>query len=382
MTLVVGGIEHPLRVLRRGDDVFLNLGDLAAAVGGAWGRDPLSRDPLLTLGDDRVMFSTRDRRIAVNGRRRRLSRPSRLRAGAVWVPSDFVEEHLTSLVDERLILLESPPSPPPATPPPLGDAAPSPERPELAGPGGPLDLPRRRATRGGPYFIVLDPGHGGEEKGAEGPTGLLEKDVVLEVARRLRIHLERRGYKVHLTRSRDLNVPLEERTAVANNRQADLFLSLHANASSSRHARGAETYYLSLDRAERARHEAEPGAYLSTDERSDALQMILWDMAQSSWLSESSRLAEIIQTDFNRALEIPDRGVKQAPFRVLVGATMPAVLVEIGFISNPDEEERLRDPDFLNLIIRSLLGSIEAYRETRWVGDAGRSDAFPGRNPQ
>ena len=382
-TLVVAGVEHPIRVLRDGRATYLNLEDVATAVGGAWGRDPLSRDPLFTVGDDRVLFSTRDRRIAVNGRRRRLSRPVKTRSGGVWVPPDFVEAHLPALIDAPVRFLDTAPrSASPLDAATLPDTVPSPSSPpdDAALPGD--SLLDRQGSPAGLRSIILDPGHGGEEEGARGPTGLLEKDVVLEVARRLRIHLQRRGYDVHLTRNRDVNMPLEERTAVANNRRADLFISLHANASSGRRARGAETYYLSLDRAEQARHQSEPaGAYVSQRDRDDPLKMILWDMAQSAWLAESGRLAEIIQADFNRVLDIPDRGIKQAPFRILVGATMPAVLVEIGFISNAEEEERLRDPDFLNLIVESLVRSIDAYRGERRLRTRGRSTGWPGGGP-
>ena len=95
----------------------------------------------------------------------------------------------------------------------------------------------------------------------------------------------------------------------------------------------------------------------------DPLKLVLWDMAQAAWLAESQLVAEQIQAEFNKALGIPDRGVKQAPFRVLVGATMPAVLVEIGFISNPEEERRLRDPAFLQDMVNALVRAIEAYRD-------------------
>ena len=211
-----------------------------------------------------------------------------------------------------------------------------------------------------------------------GPTGLLEKDLVLDVARRLQQQLERRGFRVFLTRERDKNIPLEERTAIANNRKADLFISLHANASPSPEASGAETYYLSLPRAAKTDAERlgghETAALISRSDEADPLQMILWDMAQSQWLAESSVLAEQIQADFNETLGIPDRGVKQAPFRILVGATMPAILVEIGFISNRDEERRLRDPRFLDTIVDSLARSIDAYRARSRDSWWGRGD--------
>ncbi|MFQ5718646.1 MAG: N-acetylmuramoyl-L-alanine amidase [Acidobacteriota bacterium] len=375
-TLAVGGVENPIRALRVRGRLYLNLEDVADAVGGAWGRDPLSHNPLFTVGDTRVLFSTKDRRFSIDGRRHRLSRPIVMRSGGVWVPPDFVQEDLPALIDERVTFIETPPrgsdgrAPPPGVTPSTGTAS---------SPVSSRDsVIERQAGPGRVHTVVLDPGHGGEENGAEGPTGLLEKDVVLQVARRLRIHLERRGYDVYLTRDRDVNLSLDERAAVANNRQADLFVSIHANASPGRRARGAETYYLSLDRAARSEHVAEPEtAYLSGSGRDDPLKMILWDMAQSSWLAESQRLAEIVQAEFNRVLDIPDRGVKQAPFRVLVGATMPAVLVEVGFISNAEEEERLRDAAFLDRLVGALARSIDSYRAEHRPGGGGDEVSWP-----
>ncbi len=370
MTLRADDGPHGVRSFREGRTTYLHLGDLADAVGGSWGRDPLSRDPLFTLDEHRILFSSRDRRIAVDGRRRRLSASVEFREGSVWVPEDFVEEVLEPLSGQRLIL--TPGAPDAAAPPPPVVAPPQ------AAPGPAPPPSRPEPADGVVRTVVLDPGHGGIEEGAKGPTGLLEKDVVLDVARRLRQALEGRGFTVYLTRADDTNLPLEERTALANNRKADLFLSLHANASPSPRARGAETYYLSLPRsavADAARvgaHEA--GSLMGPREREDPLKMVLWDMAQASVLAESSSLAEMIQSEFNSALDIPDRGVKQAPFRVLVGATMPAVLVEIGFISNPEEEARLQDPAFLDTLVGALTRSLEGYRERARRRSLGRGE--------
>jgi N-acetylmuramoyl-L-alanine amidase len=357
-----------VRAFQEGRRTYLHLGDLAAAVGGSWGRDPLSREPLFTLREHRILFSSRDRRIAVDGRRQRLSAAVEFRDGGVWVPSEFLAEVLEPLADQPLILAGG--TPPAVTPP---EAAPA--------PSGPADVPAPRQ----PAFddglirtVVIDAGHGGEEEGAKGPSGLLEKNVVLDAARRLRSALERLGFTVYLTRTDDTNLPLDERTALANNRKADLFLSLHANASPSPSARGAETYYLSLPRMARADagrlggHEAD--SLMGPREGEDPLKMVLWDMAQASALAESSSLAEMIQAEFNSALGIPDRGVKQAPFRVLVGAVMPAVLVEIGFISNPEEEARLQDPAFLDSIVGALSRALEGYRDRGRRRSLGRGE--------
>lgn len=378
------GELHRVRAYVGRKSTFIHLGDIADAVGGAWGRDPLSREPLFTLGENRVLFSSKDRRIAVNGRRRRLAAAVEFRDGGIYVPEDFLEEVLEPMLGGAVLLLSSPSATasaedapavtgtlvPEVSPVPPAEASRQPARPAV-----PVPEPETATTpnwllnreRGGRFLrrIVLDPGHGGEEEGAAGPSGLLEKDLVLDVALRLQRALQVRGLDVSLTRTDDRDVPLDDRTAIANNRRADLFLSLHANASPSRSARGAETYYLSLrktagsDATEVGRHETSDLMGLGND---DPLKLVLWDMAQSAWLAESQLVAEMIQAEFNEALDIPDRGVKQAPFRVLVGATMPAVLVEIGFLSNPEEEARLRDPVFVQDMVDALVRAIEAYR--------------------
>lgn len=220
--------------------------------------------------------------------------------------------------------------------------------------------------------VVIDPGHGGSAIGAQSGN-VFEKDIALDVAMRLRdLILRRMGLQVVLTRDADVDVPLDERTEKANYWKADLFVSIHANAYRAGEIRGPETYFLS-DRASDARSravaESENGPASSTDDpeldpsRDPSLQFILWDLAQAAHLRESSVLAEMIQSGLNDLWEIGDRGVKQAPFRVLKGATMPAVLVEIGYLSNPSDADRLLDPAFRERLAESLYGSISLFRE-------------------
>lgn len=217
-------------------------------------------------------------------------------------------------------------------------------------------------------LIVVDAGHGGAEMGAKGPSGLLEKDVTLDVAKRLQVGLARRlGVRVILTRETDKQVSLDDRTALANHERADLFLSIHVNASPATKASGAETYFLSYQATD---DEARAAAALEnntigvdTPPGSQALSMVLWDLAQSKYLAESSKLAEAIQDNLNELLRIESRGVKQAPFKVLMGATMPAVLVEIGFITNSDEEARLKDASYREKIAQAIIDSVAAFKE-------------------
>ena len=219
------------------------------------------------------------------------------------------------------------------------------------------------------FVVVIDPGHGGDNMGARGPSGLIEKNVTLDIAIRLRkLILENMSAEVILTRDSDEAVSLDERTATANHNRADLFVSIHANASRRVNARGAETYFLSYQATD---DEARAVAAIENDTLgldggipdNSSLQMILWDIAQSAFLQESSALAEVVQDNLNDALGIDNRGIKQAPFRVLMGATMPAVLIEVAFISNPEEERRLRNAAFQDRLARAIYESIEHYND-------------------
>jgi N-acetylmuramoyl-L-alanine amidase len=220
------------------------------------------------------------------------------------------------------------------------------------------------------HTLVIDPGHGGHDVGAVGPTGLQEKELALDIARRLAALLQEEllGVRVVLTRARDQFVGLRERTALANRERADLFVSVHVNAAPVAAATGTETYFLSNEATDGAARRAAEyenrlmGAEGPRSGQPEVLRSILWDLAQSDFQQESSRVAETLQNHLDRALRRPSRGVKQAPFYVLGGAAMPAVLVEIGFISNPQEEQRLRDDGYRDRIARALAAGIAAYK--------------------
>ena len=235
----------------------------------------------------------------------------------------------------------------------------------------PTPPPRRTtAPRGNEIrTIVIDPGHGGKEVGARGPGGTLEKDVTLAIARRLRDQLvDALGVRVFLTRNQDAEVELDARTAIANNYKADLFVSIHANGFRVRGARGSEVYFLSYqasDEASRRIAQIEGAAELGSAAPGSDLALILWDMAQAEHLEESSALATRVQDELAEVTGSESRGVKQAPFRVLVGATMPAVLVEVAFISNPREEKLLASADYQSKVAAALLRGIARYRRDR-----------------
>ena len=274
-----------------------------------------------------------------------------------------------------------PPTPPPAAPPAVPAAA-------AATPLEAAPVPAAPAPSAPSAFrVVIDPGHGATEDGAIGPSGLKEKDLALDMARRLAALLKADGFEVVLTREGDDGPTLDQRAEIANVQRADVFLSLHANASRSSKARGAETYFLSRDATDDA---ARTVAAIENDaagvngdrtagaaggEGDAAIPLILWDMAQTIYLEQSSRLAEIVQRELNGALGITDRGVRQAPFRVLVGATMPAVLVELGFLTNPDEEKRLADGEYRRKLSEALAAALRQYRAK--VGVRGAAAGAP-----
>jgi N-acetylmuramoyl-L-alanine amidase len=220
--------------------------------------------------------------------------------------------------------------------------------------------------------IVIDPGHGGKEVGAVGPDGLFEKDVTLAIAHKLAGSLAAKtGARIVLTRDDDTLVSLDQRTSLANQYKADLFLSVHLNSSVGKVAKGSETYFLSVEASDelaRKAAETENASAASAPSGSSDLKLILWDLAQQSYLDESSRFAQAIQEEMNAATGVANRGVKQAPFKVLVGATMPAALVEVGFISNPEEEAKLRSDEFQNTMVDALTRAVQRYKtdyETR-----------------
>ena len=226
--------------------------------------------------------------------------------------------------------------------------------------------PRQKLKPGKVRRIVVDPGHGGKHPGAVGHNGTQEKDVVLSMglllARKLKDEL---GIDAVMTRSTDVFIELQERTAIANQVGADLFVSIHANASLNRSAAGMETYYLNLAKTEKAAQLAarENGTSL---EKVSLLQAVLFDLMANYKLNDSAHLAEEVQKALYKRMSgsypaTKNLGVKQGPFYVLVGATMPSILVESAFISNEKEEARLRDPAFQEQVAEGILDGIISY---------------------
>jgi N-acetylmuramoyl-L-alanine amidase len=214
--------------------------------------------------------------------------------------------------------------------------------------------------------IVIDPGHGGHDSGTLGADGIEEKDVVLDVALRLgKLLHDRLGTEIIYTRSDDTFIPLETRTAIANKAQADLFLSIHANSSVDASARGVETYYLNFTSDPTALDVAARENAVS-DQSIHQLSDLVKKIALKDKIAESREFASDVEGSLYAGLQkgnagLKDRGVKKAPFVVLIGANMPSILAEISFVTNPKDAEQLRDPEYRERVAESLYKGVARY---------------------
>jgi N-acetylmuramoyl-L-alanine amidase len=234
---------------------------------------------------------------------------------------------------------------------------------------GPVDVTNRIDVQ----TVVVDPGHGGHDVGAVSRRGIMEKDVNLGVAKELRRYLERESdLKVILTRDNDSHLELPDRAEIANSAGGDLFFSLHCNSWFNDGAHGLETYFLSPARSDWAKSveaaENQAGRPTGIDGEPDDVDFIVWELVQNRFISSSSQLAETIQSNVTRDLGLPNRGVRQAGFRVLVGAYMPAVLIELGFLSHAQEEQRLGDRSYQRELAKAIGDAILIYREQTGSG--------------
>src|SRR6266478_4986699 len=218
--------------------------------------------------------------------------------------------------------------------------------------------------------IVIDAGHGGHDTGTIGPTGLMEKDLCLDVALRLGKIIEQRlpGADVVYTRSDDTFIPLEERTRIANEAKADLFISIHANSSRDHAARGIETYYLNLKGSAEAM-EVAARENATTQGGVHELQDLVMKIARTEKIDESKELAEDIQDSLSKRIQksnkpMKNRGVRKAPFVVLIGADMPSILTEISFLSNPADEQMLKKPEQRQKVAEGLYQGVASYLES------------------
>ncbi|MET0403807.1 MAG: N-acetylmuramoyl-L-alanine amidase [Cystobacter sp.] len=251
-----------------------------------------------------------------------------------------------------------------------------------------VPLASRAAER--PARIVVDPGHGGAKDGASSPSGVLEKDISLQIAQRVREHLEKDlGAEVLMTRDEDVSLPLPERVDFSNKQRPDLFLSIHCNAMPTKRTRarvqGLETYFLSASasnataRAAADRENAE--APTTRVARGDTLAFILDDLARTETHQDSSRLAYAIHSRLIAASGASDRGVLQAPFYVLNGVDAPAVLIEVGYLSHPEEGTRLGRADYQEKLAGAITSGVRVFLSEVRRRDAPRSTAVAAPSP-
>jgi len=221
--------------------------------------------------------------------------------------------------------------------------------------------------------VVLDAGHGGKDPGSIGKYGTKEKDVVLDITKRIGRLLEKHTrIKVVYTRDEDVFVPLANRTKMANNADGKMFISIHTNSNNNRKVQGFDTFFYSLAKSDEAIEIASrENSVIQFEEKVSQYKdlsgekMILATMTQSMFLKESEDLAAIIQMELDKKLKTPNRGVKQAGFYVLYGASMPNVLVELGFISNPAEEKKMKQGEYRQTIAEAIYEGIKHFKYSR-----------------
>jgi N-acetylmuramoyl-L-alanine amidase len=284
------------------------------------------------------------------------------RAGMPRISTMTTNESTRVLVEVPLAAQQETAAPSTAPQPPAAPApapAPAPASPEV-----PAPLLATRTAR--LQTMVVDAGHGGEDNGVRGPKGTLEKQVTLDAARRLKRLVESRlGVRVVMTRDDDRAVSLDERDAIANNSKADLFLSLHANSSPLATVKGTEVYYLRLDRAgEEARRNAAATELILpvVGGITRPIDIIPWDLAQASHVDASSRFASMLEEEFEKRVPAGPRPLQQAPMRVLSGANMPAALVEMVYLTNGEQEQRVKSDDFQGAVVEAMYGAVVRFK--------------------
>ncbi len=316
---------------------YLSLAKACDFYGLDYRYDGFARTATIRKGSNRIVVRAESERALVNGEMVKVDRPVILSGNILFAPLSFVKNNLGPMI---------------------GYFAPIKTPMEVEG-------PKRFRIK----TIVLDPGHGGNDPGAIGRRShTKEKALTLQLATKLKSILEDAGIKIIMTRDSDIFIPLPKRSEIANRSGADLFVSVHINASRARSMRGFECYYLSnatddnaraLEAFENSSPRIDDGA---SAEHSRPLDKTLWDMTLTENRIESSELAGYICDSIDGSLAMGNRGVRTARFYVLKHANIPAVLVEAGYVSNKYEELKLKDPEFLNRIAESVAQGILRYK--------------------
>jgi len=325
-------LSHTVKI--NGRD-YIPLYTIAAYYNAKCEWDPVAKRAGLVKADKSFSFYVGMDLAAVNGKPEKLTSPVVFYEGAAAIPADFAVEKIDRLLGSPKI---------------------------TRGPKPPIT--QKYLVR----KIVIDAGHGGDDPGAIGRTGLKEKDLVLDIAKRVKGQLNDNGIDVLLTRDRDRFIALDKRCQIANENDADFFVSIHANSARLKGARGFEVYYLSNAVDDNARAvEAAENSFLKFDDssfqrRNTDLEATVWDLVYTENREESVELAKYIAKAVDSSTSLHNRGVKSARFYVLRGAQMPAVLVEIGFISNSIEEKNLRDQSYRQAVASAIAKGILDYK--------------------
>jgi N-acetylmuramoyl-L-alanine amidase len=322
--------------------VYYSLMQLCSLHDISWDYDPVCRTVILNKSGHNISLMAGDKLALVDGRALHLSLPVDISGGKLMVPAQFKSE-----VIDALFRAEALPKP------------------------GYTALFKLRK-------VVIDAGHGGKDPGAVGRSGLREKDVNLDIARKLGELLKAQGVQVVFTRSNDRFIPLPVRAQIANSAQADVFISIHSNANRTRSLNGFEIYYIrpQIDDARRAmntaRSVAPPVGGASLASRSPAVKAILWDLAYTFDRGESFEMARAICRSMGGKTDARIIGVKGANFEVLRGARMPAVLIETGFLSNAQEERMLKSASYRQKVAEAVIEGLDDYARSAPLLEARR----------
>lgn len=317
---------------------YISLAKICDFYGIDYKYDTFSRIASVRKGSNKIVLRDGGDRALLNAEMVRMDRPAIMRNGELFIPVSFVRSNMSSFISKASTVAIAPV----------------------------VEGPKRVTIK----TIVLDPGHGGNDPGAIGRrVHIREKNLTLQLARKIKSLLEDAGIKVIMTRDSDVFIPLPKRSEIANKSGADLFVSVHINASRSRLMRGFECYYLSNATDDNARAlEAFENSSLKMNEaasvqHSRPLDKTLWDMTLTENRLESAELAGYICDSIDDNLVMGNRGIRNARFYVLKHTNIPAVLIEAGYLSNRYEELKLKDPDFLGRIAESVAQGILRYKK-------------------
>jgi N-acetylmuramoyl-L-alanine amidase len=347
---------------------YVSIVQMAELLNGHLRWAPVSKTVDLSMHNETIRFPYASTRVWIGGHPHRLPHPTIQNEDGFWVPVSFFAS--SDFFRMTRTKLKWPPAPEKIKEERDASRGAQPASAPLSHPASPV--PTSSSAAKAIHRIVIDPGHGGKDPGAVGPHGIEEKTMNLQIAQMLAEALrERYNYEVLLTRTDDTFIPLERRASLANRQNADLFISIHCNASLSSKLKGFEVYFLSEHASDPhadavARFENAPLALEGRAIPSPGqVTAVLRSLVKTANINEASALGSLIDRQVSDRLSEPSLGVKQAAFYVLRGAEMPAVLLETAFLTNPKEEKLLQDPSFREKFVAGIAAGVAAYDERK-----------------